>query len=163
MADILTVQDWNTLIEDNETNILKELEKVIDLAFEKNDDDVLSVILNSDGEVYTKIFHPGEEIKVSDNEVIIESILPEICEISNELMDIKYDSFMVLLYELDLIEDYKASKQQLNNNANFKESPMYEFYQILPKDKQNKIKDYIIQKFKEDFLRNYRIYPKFWR
>lgn len=163
MTDNLTVQDWNKIIEEKEVDLLIEIEKVIDQAFEKNDDDVLSVILNSDGEVYTKIFHPGEEIKVNDNEVVIESILPEICEISNELMDIKYDSFMVLLYELDLIEDYKASKQQLNNNANFKETPMYEFYLSLPKDKQEKIKEFIIQKFKDEFLKNYRMYPKFWR
>jgi len=163
MADTLTEQAWNKIIKEKEVNIRVAIEKIIDQAFEKNDDDVLSVILNSDGEVYTKIFHPGEEIRVSDNEVVIESILPEICQIKSELMDIKYDSFVVLLYELDLIDDYKASKQQLNNNADFKETPMYEFYQILPKGKQNKIKDYIIQKFKEDFLRNYRIYPKFWR
>jgi len=129
----------------------------------KNDDDVLSVILNSDGEVYTKIFHPGEEIKVNDNEVVIESLLPEMCQIESELMDLHHESFEEFFYELDLIEEYKKFKQQHGNNTNFKEFPMDKFYQFLPKDKQEKVKEFIIEKFKGDFLKNYRIYPKFWR
>lgn len=79
MTESLTVQNWNKIIEENEVNILIEIENMIDQAFEKNDDDVLSVILNLDGEVYTKIFHPGEEIKVNDNEVVIEKVCYQRC------------------------------------------------------------------------------------
>jgi hypothetical protein len=163
MTDNLTVQDWNKIIEEKEVDLLIEIENMIDQAFEKNDDDVLSVILNSDGEVYTKIFHPGEEIKVNDNEVVIESLLPEMCQLESELMDLHYEFFEELMYELDLIEEYKKFKQQHGNSTNFKEFPMDKFYQFLPKDKQEKVKEFIIEKFKGDFFKNYRIYPKFWR